>query len=251
MVQRLRRFLARHKRGEEAAAEAVALDLLWTFLRYAGLFGAGVATAAVASTVTSTGVVHLSPGKPLVNYVFQAAPRYHVDPAAELAITTMEGAGGGIGDNGTSFGPNQLHAGGALPRSVYYGPFSEKTQEWAWSSTGVNYVLHQEEELCGGLVGYRAVSCIAYRFERSTNPARETAGAWAHYYLFHPVKHRKLTRAQRLRRRHGFHAWFDWTLGVGKWKGIRPFNHRYRPHTRLPVPHRWWERRAAYVRRHR
>lgn len=165
----------------EVAAEAAALDVGWAIVKRLGIFSAGVAAAATVAAVTSPSTTQLSPGLSLVRYVDQHAPAYRVDPAAELAITTMEGASGGIGDNGTSFGPNQLHYGGALPASVYYGPYSARTQDWAWSSTGVDFVLREEGKLCGHLHGYRAVSCLAYRFERSANPARETAGAWAAY----------------------------------------------------------------------
>lgn len=247
-------FIEKHKKGEEAAAEAVLINVAWTLAKRFGLVGAGIASAAVFSAVTASNVIHVAPGKSLDNYVYQAAPHYHIDPAAELAITTMEGGGGGIGDNGTSFGPNQLHAGGALPMSVYHGPYSPVTQAWAWSSTGINYVLRQEEaDGCGGLVGYRAVSCIAYRFERSTNPARETAGAWANYHLFHPTKPIHHSRAWHLRHRHGFHAWIDWALGVGSWKPYPPFKRHHpntRPHVRKHIPHRWWVALATYKKDH-
>ena len=247
-------FVVKHKKAEETAAEAGAIDVIYAVLKRAGLIGAGIAAAATFHAATA-GPIHIAPGRSFENYVYQVAPRYHVDPAAELAISTQEGAGGGIGDNGTSFGPNQLHAGGALPMSVYYGPYSERTQSWAWSSTGINYVLHQEEELCGGLTGYAAVKCIAYRFERSINPARETAGAWANYHYFHgpvPVHHRRhLTKAQKLRRRHqGFHSWLDWSLAVGPWKGYHKFDQHVRPHVRHPAPRRWWKARARYLRSH-
>lgn len=240
-------FIRQHEEAEEGAVIlVVTFTLVWVLLA----FGAGVASAAVVSDLIA-GPVHVSPGKSLDSYVYANAPRYHVDPAAELAITTMEGGGGGIGDNGTSFGPNQLHYGGALPASVYHGPYSEATQAWAWSSTGINFVLREEGELCGGLTGYVAVKCIAYRFERSANTPRETAGAWAHYHLFKaPVKH--LSRGQKLRNRHAsFHSWLDWSLAVGPWKGYRRFNMNVRPHVKRPAPVKWWKARARYVRRHK
>lgn len=215
----------------EVAAEAAGIDLLWAFVRRIGLFSAGVAAAATVAAVTSSSSVHLSPGLSLVRYVDEHAPAYRVDPAAELAITTQEGGGGGIGDNGTSFGPNQLHYGGALPSSVYYGPYSAKTQAWAWSGTGVSYVLRQIGELCGGLYGYRAVACIAYRFERSTNPARETAGAWAAYPAF---AHDRigLPKKQLPRRVRGTVRWFSRYFHVpisgftGTLVSFRPQRHR-------------------------
>jgi cell wall-associated NlpC family hydrolase len=50
MLRRLSRFVRRHKHAEEVAGEAIGLNLLWALLRGAGIFGAGVAVAAIAST---------------------------------------------------------------------------------------------------------------------------------------------------------------------------------------------------------
>lgn len=247
MISRLKRFLVRHKHAEEVAAEAAAIDIVWALVRAAGLFGAGVAAAAVFSTL-STSPVHLAPGKSLTDYVYKAAPHYGIDPAAALAVSTQEGGGGGIGDNGTSFGPWQLHAGGALPSTEYHGPYSPVTQAWAWSTSGVNYALRHMGGVCRGLKSYAAVSCIVARFERSAVVARETAGAWRAYGFFHPSK--PPTKRQLLRRRRGYHAWLDWTLGVGPWKHYRPFAPKVRPHVPRHISRRWWHRRALYVRRH-
>lgn len=248
MISRLKRFLGRHKHSEEVAAEAIGLDLLWAGLRAVGFFGAGVAAAAVVSTI-STSPIHLAPGKALADYVYMAAPRYGIDPAAALAVSTQEGGGGGIGDFGTSFGPWQLHAGGALPPSEYHGPYSPATQAWAWSSTGIDYALRHMGAVCRGLKAYSAVSCIVARFERSAVIARETAGAWRAYGFFHPSK--PPTPAQLLRRRTGYHAWLDWTLGVGPWKHHHPFARNVRPHVPRHISKAWWRRRAVYLRRHR
>jgi GH25 family lysozyme M1 (1,4-beta-N-acetylmuramidase) len=46
-LRRVGALLRRHKHAEEAAAEAVGLNIVWTVLRAAGLFGAGIASAAV------------------------------------------------------------------------------------------------------------------------------------------------------------------------------------------------------------
>lgn len=50
MLRRLKSFVRRHRHAEEVAGEAIGLDLVWILLRYAGVFGAGIAIAAVAST---------------------------------------------------------------------------------------------------------------------------------------------------------------------------------------------------------
>lgn len=100
-----------------------------------------------------------------------------LDPNAVLAIASHEGLGGGIGDNGTSFGPFQLHEGGALPTSV---PLSQ-AQAWAWSPAGINYALGKMAGVAKGLTGRQAVTAISTQFERPADPAAEIADAMAHY----------------------------------------------------------------------
>lgn len=113
----------------------------------------------------------------LEQYVRQAAPRYGIDPDAALAVASREGLGGGVGDYGTSFGPWQLHIGGALPSQIgRRGP--DYAQRWAWSSDGVNYALRGMASAgAAGLTGAQAVRAIVYGFERPADPASETAGA--------------------------------------------------------------------------
>lgn len=50
MLRRFKSFVRRHRHAEEVAGEAIGLDLLWTILRAAGFFGAGIAAAAIVST---------------------------------------------------------------------------------------------------------------------------------------------------------------------------------------------------------
>jgi len=49
MLRRLVRFLRRHRHAEEVAGEAVGLNIVWTLLRVAGVFGAGFAAAAITT----------------------------------------------------------------------------------------------------------------------------------------------------------------------------------------------------------
>lgn len=122
--------------------------------------------------------LELSPGT-LPGYVEQQAPSYGIDPAAALAVAQQEGLGGGIGDQGTSFGPWQLHQGGAYPSSAPQG--ESEAQAWAWSQAGVNYALEQIASVAHGLTGSQAVQAIVYRFERPKNPAQEAADAQLAY----------------------------------------------------------------------
>lgn len=106
-------------------------------------------------------------------------PNQQIDPRAEFAVAKQEGLGGGIGDNGTSFGPNQLHYGGAYPTSAPRG--AQQSQQWAWSPQGIDYALGQIGKVAGGLHGRQAINAIVSRFERPANPGREIAGANAAY----------------------------------------------------------------------
>lgn len=101
------------------------------------------------------------------------AVHYGLDPLAVLAVANAEGLGGGVGDNGTSFGPFQLHVGGALPRG--------KTQAWAESPAGIDYALRQIARVARGLTARQAIEMIVRRFERPADPEGEIARAWTYY----------------------------------------------------------------------
>jgi hypothetical protein len=102
-----------------------------------------------------------------------------LDPRAVLAVAKQEGLGGGIGDHGTSFGPFQLHYGGAYPSGAPRG--AAASQEWAWSPQGVAYALGQMKGVAGGQRGAQAVKSIVTRFERPADPASEVRGALASF----------------------------------------------------------------------
>lgn len=111
----------------------------------------------------------------LWQWILQGSRRYNLDPRAVAAISFHESGGrfGAVGDGGTSFGPFQLHRGGALP--------SGKTAAWANSRAGVDYALRQMGSVAAGLQGHAAVAAISRRFERPADPGSEIADAWQHY----------------------------------------------------------------------
>src|SRR6266487_1935202 len=90
------------------------------------------------------------------------------DPRAVLSVAAQEGLTGGIGDSGTSFGPFQLHLGGAFPRGI-----QGNKQNWAWSRPGLLYALSRIKNIAGGLQGQAAISNIVNRFERPAQPGQE------------------------------------------------------------------------------
>lgn len=104
----------------------------------------------------------------VIAYVRQNAAKYGLDPDAALAVADQEGLGGGIGDGGTSFGPWQLHIGGALP-----GNITSNQQDWAWSQEGIDYALRTMAQSANGLTGQDAVAAIVNGFERPADPGSE------------------------------------------------------------------------------
>jgi hypothetical protein len=108
-----------------------------------------------------------------VQQIRTAAQKYGVDPKAALAVASAEGLGGGVGDGGTSFGPFQLHIGGALPAG--------KDRAWAESAEGIDYAMSRIAGVAKGLTGQAAVEAIVNKFERPANPTGEVSRAMQAY----------------------------------------------------------------------
>lgn len=105
---------------------------------------------------------------------------YGLDPRAELAVASTEGLSGGIGDQGTSFGPWQLHYGGAFPPGAPHSS-PAASQQWAWSPAGIRYAEGRMSSVAAGLHGDAAIEAIVQRFERPASPAAEIQRAKAYY----------------------------------------------------------------------
>jgi cell wall-associated NlpC family hydrolase len=108
----------------------------------------------------------------------QLAVKYGMDPEAVVAIASVEGqralhGGVSVGDHGTSFGPFQLHAGGALPKG--------KGSAWAHSPAGIEYAVSHMAPYARGLKGQAAVSAISSRFERPADVPGEISKAMGFY----------------------------------------------------------------------
>lgn len=116
-----------------------------------------------------------------VSYIEQRAAQLNLDPQAVLAVAAQEGIGGGVGDSGTSFGPWQLHVGGAFPSQVGGVSTSDwsaqQKQDWAWSPAGIDYALTRIQSVAQGLSGAAAIQNIVTLFERPANPNAEIQGA--------------------------------------------------------------------------
>jgi hypothetical protein len=106
-------------------------------------------------------------------YIAKRARQLGLDPAAVLAVAAQEGLGGGVGDQGSSYGPFQLHRGGALPAG--------RDRAWAESPAGIDYALSRIAGVARGQRGQQAISSIVSRFERPADPQSEIQGALAAY----------------------------------------------------------------------
>ena len=96
----------------------------------------------------------------------QYAAKYRLDPAAVKANALGEGGihYGAVGDNGTSFGPFQLHIGGALPKK--YAISQAAASAFANSPAGIEYALRKMAESgAAGLTGQPALASIVRNFE--------------------------------------------------------------------------------------
>ena len=110
----------------------------------------------------------------LQNYIREQSITRGLDPNAVLSVATVEGGfSGSVGDSGTSYGPFQLHVGGALPAG--------KTNAWARSNAGINYALNNIAGVARGLTGKDAISAIVTKFERPAAPQAEVTKAYDIY----------------------------------------------------------------------
>jgi len=129
-------------------------------------------TAPQAASTASTGTIP--------QLIAAGASQRGLDPQAVLAVAGQEGLSGRVGDYGTSFGPFQLHYGGAYPSWAPRGS-QAASQAWASSPQGINYALGQIAGVARGLTGQPAVNAIVGRFERPADIPGEQARAWAGY----------------------------------------------------------------------
>lgn len=133
---------------------------------------AKVVAAAVSSTVTDITAA--------LKRIVSGATSRNLDPGALLAVAKAEGLSGAVGDNGTSFGPFQLHIGGQLPATVA-NKGADYAQQWAWSDEGIDYALNQIAKVAQGQRGPTAIKSIVSRFESPADPQSEISKATGYY----------------------------------------------------------------------
>lgn len=118
-------------------------------------------------------------------YIRQAAQAVGLDPEALLAIAAHEGVTlpSEIGDNLSSFGPWQLHVGGAYDQAVNAGAPSGSdpaaANAWANSPAGINYAVAGISSRVGSSNRQGAAEIVAQvlNFERPQDPQAEIAAS--------------------------------------------------------------------------
>lgn len=106
-------------------------------------------------------------GAQAVDELYAQADLNGIDALAAAANALHEGAGGGIGDGGTAFGPWQEHLlDGRIPGFVGKPLYSPEVQAWAWSAEGFGHAFRgMVAGGARGLKGLAAVHAIVYGFE--------------------------------------------------------------------------------------
>jgi hypothetical protein len=108
-------------------------------------------------------------GNDLLSYILGEAKAKGGDPQAVASVAYAEGGYyGAVGDSGTSFGPFQLHVGGALPPSVVDNPATPQDERaiWANSPVGVSYGVGRAVSVSKGKSGSDAIAAMISGFER-------------------------------------------------------------------------------------
>lgn len=113
--------------------------------------------------------------RPVPAVIRAYARQLGLDPRAVEAVGWAESGlrRNAVGDQGTSFGPFQLHQGGALPKG--------QTAAWAGSDAGILYAMRQMSKVARGLSGQEAVDAIVRKFERPAEPGQEIVRAMKYY----------------------------------------------------------------------
>lgn len=114
---------------------------------------------------------------PQAPVIAAAAVAHGLDPRVALAVAHGEGGFSNPaprGDNNTSFGPFQMHMGGALP-SVFDGR-PDAADKWANSPAGINAAVARIAAVTRGMQGQAAIDAAVRDFERPANPTPEVQG---------------------------------------------------------------------------
>ncbi|MDE2469324.1 MAG: hypothetical protein KGL35_11420 [Bradyrhizobium sp.] len=106
-------------------------------------------------------------GAAAVDAMYADCDLYGIDALACAANAIHEGAGGGIGDGGSAFGPWQTHfLDGRVPEFVGESLYSGTVQDYAWSAAGFVFAIKgMAAGGARGLSGHDAVRAIVYGYE--------------------------------------------------------------------------------------
>lgn len=274
---RLRAFLSAHREQERVALSAITLDLLWTTARWFGLFGAGLATAAIFTSSTpyhpqfqlsTKGIafiernegLRLTPYNDPFNCTVGVGHLIHMGAcsasdysrwrlsmaqASALLVQDSQTAQNAVrGD--VTFPINQPQFDSLVDFTFNVGTGGLASSQvlrdvnaGAFPSVpaSLGHWVTANGRVLGGLVTRRHDEGVLFL----------TGNYGAGIGVFTPPK--PLTTAEKLRLRTGYFAWLSWYLGEAAWKPYGRANVTVRPHVPAKVPKTWWRHEALFVAR--
>lgn len=276
-LRRVGAFVRRHKTSEEATVEAAGADVVYSILKRVGIFGAGIASAAVLSTVTGSG------------------PTYH--PTFPLST---KGAAFITRNEGVRYTPynDPYNCTVGVGHLIHMGVCSASDLA-AWKLTPTqatsllmhdagsatscvhNAVTHpinvpQDDALidftfnvgCGGFESSSALRDVNAGDFASVPAALDL---WTHANgVYLPGLHTRrvdegllFTKSDygpeiglyappdpaiaNLTVKSGYWSWLAWKLGEGPWKAYKPATPKVRPNVPPRIPAAWWSRERTYL----
>lgn len=274
-------FAFRHETSEEVVVLAVTLNAVWMIL--SGLLGAGIASAAIA---TSTATYHpsypLSP-KAVAFIERHEGVRYYAynDPSGIAACTD----GAGHVEDWRMCTYAQMHTAVSAAQVAAWLRSDTNTARSCITREVTRPINQAQYEAlvdlvfnagCGslyyrnviGLVNAGALSSLASAWESTATTAGgiylaglaqrridEVTLYLRNYYgagIGYLVKAKPLTKAQlaekKLRARTGYYAWLAWYLHEKPWRQYAVHALIVRPHVPQTIPALWWRRERTFVR---
>jgi lysozyme len=280
---RIRGFLRRHKQGEEAIAEGVAINVAWRTIMTVAASGAASAAITAVATQTSTPAYHppynlsikgaaflsrneglrLTPYNDPYNCTVGVGHLIHygvctTTDIARWTLTYQQAQAMLIRDVNGYAGcvRNQITHKISQPQFDALVDISFNAGCGVLDYSGLKTEIN--EGRLAAVPATMAVTAVTSsgRYLAGLHTRRLAEGTLfkTGYYgagIGYYVKPKPLTAAEKailaLKTRTGYWSWLTWQLGEGAWKRYGPHNPHVRPHVPARIPAGWWTREKAFL----